>query len=390
MSERVKAYFTALEKCSSEKLDRSAVELASREKQDVARLIAHIAEIGQRKYDLTLGYSGLFEYCLRRLNLGEGTVHRRTQVAGVCRRFPQILEALHAGRLHLTGASLIAPHLTAENAENIITSAQGKTKRELLVFLATLAPKKEFKPSLRKKPASKPVKSERKASEADPRALPPDEAKPEENTPSPLCENGSRDLIEPATEERYNFRFSLSKEVVEKFQRAAEVLNISSPHCHIAEIFDRALEALLDKKDPQRRQERRQKRQAKQRSACPGKKEEPQKSESGSSPVSRYIPPEVRDRILEKAGHQCEYRGLDGERCSSRTGLEIDHTLPFSVYHTNDEAHLRVLCPAHNLHEAEEFFGREFVQEKIKARQGVSTLSQREHREEEKNATHHG
>ena len=61
MSERVKAYFTALEKCSSEKLDRSAVELASREKQDVARLIAHIAEIGQRKYDLTLGYSGLFE-----------------------------------------------------------------------------------------------------------------------------------------------------------------------------------------------------------------------------------------------------------------------------------------------------------------------------------------
>ena len=44
MSERVKAYFEMLEGLSSEDLDRSARELAVREKQNGARLIAHISE----------------------------------------------------------------------------------------------------------------------------------------------------------------------------------------------------------------------------------------------------------------------------------------------------------------------------------------------------------
>ena len=157
MSERVKAYFEKLENLSSEDLDCAAKELAISEKQSVARLIAHIAEIGARKYYLELGYTSLFEYCVKRLNSSEGSVYRRTQVSAVCRRFPQILEALSRGRLHLTAASLIAPHLTADNVESLITTAQGKTKREIEKFLGTLAPKETFKPSLRKQASSDPA-----------------------------------------------------------------------------------------------------------------------------------------------------------------------------------------------------------------------------------------
>ena len=62
MSERVKAYFAMLESLSSEDLDRSARELALREKQETARLIAHIAEIGERAYHLELGYKSLFDF----------------------------------------------------------------------------------------------------------------------------------------------------------------------------------------------------------------------------------------------------------------------------------------------------------------------------------------
>jgi len=71
MSESVKAYFAMLERLSSVDLDRSAQELAVREKHEVARLIAHIAEIGDRRYHLELGYTSLFEYCVVRLNLSE-------------------------------------------------------------------------------------------------------------------------------------------------------------------------------------------------------------------------------------------------------------------------------------------------------------------------------
>ena len=75
-----------------------------------------------RAYSIDLGYHSLFDYCVRRFNLSEGSVYRRTQVARVC-RFPQLLEAISQGRLHLTGASLIAPHLTDENVGRLIAEA---------------------------------------------------------------------------------------------------------------------------------------------------------------------------------------------------------------------------------------------------------------------------
>ena len=195
----------------------------------------------------------------------------------------------------------------------------------------------------------------------------PEEPKPEDKTPSPTGGQRSHDLLHPATEERYNFRFSAGNEFTDKFKRAAEVLNINSPHFHIEEVFNAALEALLEKKDPKRKQERRRKREAKKEKTPPGE-EKPKENESASPTVSRYIPSEVRERVLDKAGHQCEYHGPDGVRCSSRTGIEVDHTLPFAVYQRNDEDSLRALCPAHNRFEAEEFYGREFIEAKIEAR----------------------
>ena len=95
MSERVKAYFEKLENLSSEELDRAAKELALSEKQSVARLIAHIAEIGARKYYLELGYTSLFEYWC-------GSTQARVQSTGKLKfqacaaDFPKSLRRFHA------------------------------------------------------------------------------------------------------------------------------------------------------------------------------------------------------------------------------------------------------------------------------------------------------
>ena len=133
-----------------------------------------------------------------------------------------------------------------------------------------------------------------------------------------------------------------------------------------------ALESALEKKDPKRKLERRRKREARKQNPCPGdeekQSEEPQRGETRGSPaVARQVSAEVRERVLEKARHSCEYRGPDGARCRSRTGLQIEHTRPFSVYRTHDERYLRAFCPAHNLYAAEKFFGRHFIREKIDA-----------------------
>jgi hypothetical protein len=56
----------------------------------------------------------------------------------------------------------------------------------------------------------------------------------------------------------------------------AEVLCIESPHNHLEEIFDLALESALDKKDPQRKLERRREREARNgifHAPCPGEAE---------------------------------------------------------------------------------------------------------------------
>ena len=65
--------------------------------------------------------------------------------------------------------------------------------------------------------------------------------------------------------------------------------------------------------------------------------------------------------------NQCEYRGPDGSRSSSRTGLQVEHTKPFAVYQSHDEQHLRAFCPAHNLQAARKFYGQDFILRKIDA-----------------------
>ena len=378
MSERVRAYVEMVQGLSSEGLDRSARELAVREKRDGARLIAHIAEIGERRYHLELGYASLFEFCVKRLNLSEGAVYRRTQVAGVCRQFPQILEALSGGRLHITGASLIAPHLTEDNVESLIAMVQGKTKREVEAFLVTLAPKETFAPSIRKRSVRNPLASEGAEPEEEPRARSSFDTAQSVRPGSDG--QRTRDLLELATEARYNFRFSAGADFTEKFTRLAEVLGIESPHTHLEEIFDLALESALDKKDPKRKLERRRKREAKKetprdprpgeaatKTAKPRHEDETAGSGSESPAVTRYIPSEVRERVLERAGYRCQYRSPDGARCSSRTGLEVEHTKPFAVWRTHDERYLQAFCPAHNEFAAEEFYGRKCIRQKIDA-----------------------
>jgi hypothetical protein len=39
------------------------------------------------------------------------------------------------------------------------------------------------------------------------------------------------------------------------------------------------------------------------------------------------------------------------------------------VYRTNDERYLKAYCPAHNRFAAETFYGREFIEKKVRERQ---------------------
>ena len=162
-------------------------------------------------------------------------------------------------------------------------------------------------------------------------------------------------------------------------------------------VLEKALEIALEKEDPREKLKRRREREAKKKekekeksqNPCPdlgqdrerekqkaGDKSQGSGEEAATGPAkSRYIASEVRERVLERAGYQCEYRGRDGTRCSCRTGLEIEHELPFAVYRSHDERYLRAFCRAHNRLAAEKFYGREFIERRIEERRSNEKAS---------------
>ncbi len=147
---------------------------------------------------------------------------------------------------------------------------------------------------------------------------------------------------------------------------------------NMAEILERAVDMALEKKDPRRKHERRLERERKRRSTATAAEsrpaEIPRESEAPRSrakpAVSRHVPSQVRGRVLERAGYQCEYCGPDGTRCSSRTHLEIEHERPFAIFKSHDERFLRAFCAGHNRLSAERVYGAEFIREKIEVRRG--------------------
>lgn len=361
MIEKFQTYFQTLEGLSTEALDRSAEKLVRAEKRNVALVIAHIAEMSRRKGALERGYKSLFDYAVRRLNLSEGSVALRIQVANVSRRFPQLLVALAENRLSLTVAGLLAPHLTESNVEKLLSDCAGMTKREAEEHLVALRPKPVFAPSIRRTP-SRPEETPRAPS---PSPVPPVKEVEESVSPPPVPRI-SASILQPATTEQFNFRFAAGREFKEKLERLAEVLGVENPLKHMAEILEQAVDMALNKKDPKRKLERRVERQAK-RSAETTEKARPDEISEKELHNSRYLSSEVRERVHARAGYQCEYRGPDGTRCRSRTGLEIEHERPFAIHHSHDERFLKLFCNQHNRFSAERVYGVAFMQDKIHA-----------------------
>jgi hypothetical protein len=76
----------------------------------------------------------------------------------------------------------------------------------------------------------------------------------------------------------------------------------------------------------------------------------------------------VRREVVERDGFQCSFVGQNGERCSSRERLELDHQVPRALGGTGDAANIRLLCRAHNRYAAELVFGRTHIEQQIDLR----------------------
>jgi hypothetical protein len=77
--------------------------LADQGRRGLARLLAHLGEVEERRLDLESACGSLFDFCVRRLSMSEEEAWRRVAAARLVRRFPTARSMIERGEIHLTG-----------------------------------------------------------------------------------------------------------------------------------------------------------------------------------------------------------------------------------------------------------------------------------------------
>jgi hypothetical protein len=137
----------SLKNLSDEELLRRLAELLQRSRRVESELIAHIGEVDERRLYAREGSPSMFAYCTEILRLSEAEAYLRIAVARAARAHPKLHEMLADGRLHLSGVERLAPHLTVDNRDGVLSQAAHKTKRQIEELVALQHPSQTLRRS---------------------------------------------------------------------------------------------------------------------------------------------------------------------------------------------------------------------------------------------------
>ncbi|MBI3296597.1 MAG: HNH endonuclease [Elusimicrobia bacterium] len=301
-------------------------------------LLAHLQEFDRRRAPEDKGYPSTFAYCTERLGLSESEAFLRIRSARAARHHPDALEMLAKGELHLSGLARLAPYLTPENAEQSLSAARGKTRREIERLALTFehgGPKADVIRAL-PAPAQAPT--------------PQDENTLTFPVAEVLCQTPPLELTafvspqEDSTKDRLvRISFTATEGLFADIERAKGLLRHKHPDGRLEHVIGEAIKMLLDAKDPWRQRGR----------GKPGRA-----SNRKPNGRSRRIPKRVREAVMRRDEGRCAYVAEDGRRCGATEWLEYDHIKPWALGGSSDDpANVRVLCRAHNQDAARKTFG---------------------------------
>lgn len=342
-------------------------ELAKVIRRSTAELVAHLAEIDERRLHLELGYAGLFDFCVRRLGCSEDEAYRRSRVARLARVCPDVYTRLAAGELSLAVAALIEPGLGPDRtlARMAALAHLGVTRaREVL---AELEPCPDVAARIRKLPsrlrcgAASPSLGTALAAPVSPREqwLPgfaPATTPGVADAATARAPSSRHAGMQPLGADRYKVQFTASAAFKAQIELATDLLRHAVPRGELATILSRALELLTD--DLMKRRF--------------GQRNTPERStpHAKSASISRR----TRRAVAERDGLCCSWVGPDGTRCNARAWLELDHRVPRGKGGSSTPENLRPFCRNHNRLAAEHEFGRAHVEHAITRRRARSQV----------------
>lgn len=86
------------------------------------------------------------------LGYSEDGANKRVRVARLAQRFPQVLDELASGEIHLTGLYMLSGYLTRDNVAQLLGEARGKSKRQLEELIARRFPRPDVPATLTPNP----------------------------------------------------------------------------------------------------------------------------------------------------------------------------------------------------------------------------------------------
>ncbi len=336
-----------LSRLSDVALVRDLTSLLAQERSTLAAVLAHVAEVDSRRLYLPAGCPSMFAYCVGELRMSEDAAKKRIQAARAARQFAVVFAALAAGRVHLTGLCQIAPYLSAENADALLSAVSLKTCSEIALILGERFPTTESLPLVSESAEGAAQHVSFNGTEQDSRVA----SQSDESRSAAL-----RSIAKPTASDRVTLQLTISRAAYEQLQYAQSLMSHVAPSGDLAAVIERGAEALVTRLE-------------KQRFAATGR---PRARAGAPSDDPRYLPAHVRRAVWERDGGRCTFVGDGGHRCESRTLLEFDHIVPVARDGAATLQNLRLRCRGHNQLDAERVFGERFMEQK---REGARSWS---------------
>jgi hypothetical protein len=337
--------------------------LVTQDRATTALLIAHLGETDARRLYAPAGYPSMFEYCVRELHFSDQSAFKRIRVARLARQFPAIHDMLADGRLNLSSIVTLSSYLTLDNTDELLAAATHKTKGQLEQMLAERFPQPDL-PTL-----IAPLAPSSYGDQLSPGRViftSPEHAFPATGelemsshvmagpesagsgaanaafAPAPVAPP----KVAPLAPGRYAVQFTVDQATRDDLAYAQALLGHVVPNGDVAEVFARALKALIARLEHDKFAQTDRPRPCRR------------------SDNARHIPASVKRTVWERDGGRCTFVGENGHRCESRTRLEFDHVEPVAQGGHATVAGLRLRCRAHNQYTAERAFGRDFMDAK--------------------------
>ena len=323
-----------------------------------ADIVAHIAEVDERRLYARAAFPSMFAYGTEVLHLSEAEAYLRISAARASREHPMLLTMLADGRLHLTAIAKLAPHLTRENRDELLERATHRSKRQIEDQIAEIAPRPDVPVMVRKLPerrtlptAGPLVVSNRGEGLGQ---VPILELRPD-GVAAPHTEGrqdppSSASVVQPLSPGRYKVQFTASAELHHKLERLKALMGSKGRDGDLAVVIEQAVTEKLERLEARRLGRTRAPRRG------PAEMRETQTS---ASPSSRHVPAAVQRAVRERDGDQCRYVDEQGRRCKQRDHLEFHHRHPFGLGGDHEVSNIRLMCHAHNAYLAECDYGRE-------------------------------